>query len=88
MDILRAKFIEECEALLERWPNRFSESERERFDRFFTGECSTLPVTYDFEVAFLKVLREFGRPYRDDQRWIEAKSELQKYFFLQSFWID
>jgi len=87
-DLLREKTIEECNALVERWGDSVGAPFRERYDQFLTGECPTLPSSYDFEVAFVRVVREACRPYCDDQRFDAGKSELQKYFFRAAYWVN
>lgn len=88
LDLLREKLIEACEEIFVKWGDKAPATYRDRFDEFLTGHRGAIPNSYDFQVAFIKVLRTTYREYRDDMRWDEAKSELERYFFRATYWVN
>ncbi len=86
-DPLREKMIEAAKALFEKWGDRAPVQYQEQFDQFLAGERATFPNSYDFQLAFSKVFRNECRQHSTDSRWRDAKAELERYFFRQSYWM-
>jgi hypothetical protein len=85
--LLRENLIKSCEAVFTKWGDDAPDRYQKHFDMFLKGERAVLPDSYDLRVAYLRVFRHTCGNYMNDQRWAEAKSEFERYFFTGSYWV-